>query len=530
MTIVKLKNHHAFFKECKEKGVTSNLLIEAQICLGKQSTSKLFKGRAKRQGGYTISSIQVENWIHTLKFSQENPQIPDENKVYMPRVVDPTDEWYQFVKIVQTPIDEVIIKSWDYLSNPKLGKEIQAYGFTFGTANNRALLTLRQRVNEMVERRRTNFWYVEEKIETDIKPEINFNSYSFLHLQQIGRRMGVDVNHISKEELVKRIETRQTEMETEKDKIFEQSYEDCNTRQLKSIAKDKCIPDYNLKKKDELIELLEACDLEEKTKLEEKSSIWGSEFISREPDGYINATHLCKAGNKLYGHWYENKNTKEYLQALSEYINIPISDLIDCNKGRNNGTWVHPKVAINIACWVSVEFEVRIINTLFDLFSKGRVEINSPCKAFATDMDIEASELEKKVNIAKYTNSQVIYVAYIGKGLLKIGYSDRNLINREIKHTSCETEYSEWRIIALFEVSSSVLEKGLHKFLHDDKATYNKQKEIFLPKTKLIDYIKKIEDYLLENDYVMVIRKLKEEIQNEKLEILKQKLELSKLQ
>ena len=525
MTIIKLSNHHSFYNECKDKGVTIDLLLEAQICLGKQATSKLFKGRAKRQGGYTISSIQVENWIHTLKFAQENPQIPDENKVYMPRIVDPTDEWYQFTEIVKTPIDEDIIKSWDYLSNPKLGKEIQNYGLTFGTANNKALRNLRQRVNEMVERRRTKFWSVKEEITDNSKPEINFNSYSFLHLQQIGRRMGADVNNISKEELVRRLEARQTEMETEKHKIFEQPYIHCNTRQLKTIAKEKCIPDYNVKKKDELIKLLETCDLEEKIQIEEKDKITlcGVEIISREPDGYINATQICKAGNKLYGHWYENKKTIEFLQTLSKNIGIPILNLIDCNKGRNQETWVHPKVAINIAQWVSVEFSIKVTDWVYELLNKGHVEIDGPCKAFTTlsEIDIEASKLEKDVNIAKYSNTQVIYVAYIGRGLVKIGYSDRCIINRNMRHTSCETEYSEWRIIALFEVSSSVIEKDLHKFLFVDKAVYNKQKEVFLPKTKLSEYINKISDYLEENDHVIVIRRLREEN-------LKLKLELSK--
>ena len=41
-------------------------------------------------------------------------------------------------------------------------------------------------------------------------------------------------------------------------------------------------------------------------------------------DGYVNATALCKAGGKLFGHYQGNNQTKAYIQALEDNIGIPI--------------------------------------------------------------------------------------------------------------------------------------------------------------------------------------------------------------
>jgi hypothetical protein len=90
-------------------------------------------------------------------------------------------------------------------------------------------------------------------------------------------------------------------------------------------------------------------------------------------DGYINATQLCYAGNKLYYDWKRRRISEEFLEELSDDTSIPIYEqdqdqymqittLIKCidNGPTNKSTWVHPRVAINIAQWISVKFDVKI--------------------------------------------------------------------------------------------------------------------------------------------------------------------------
>ena len=98
-------------------------------------------------------------------------------------------------------------------------------------------------------------------------------------------------------------------------------------------------------------------------------------------DGMIDATALCKAGNKKLNHYIENKNTKEYLDALESDTGIPVSQLITIHKGNSKsftqGTWVHRKVGYHLAQWLSPKFAVQVSNILDELFITGKVELGN---------------------------------------------------------------------------------------------------------------------------------------------------------
>ena len=79
-------------------------------------------------------------------------------------------------------------------------------------------------------------------------------------------------------------------------------------------------------------------------------------FISRElektsvnqrvTDGFINATEICKAAGKNFADYTRTQNTKDFLEALSADMGIPITELIEQIKGgipQFQGTWVHPQ-------------------------------------------------------------------------------------------------------------------------------------------------------------------------------------------
>jgi hypothetical protein len=84
------------------------------------------------------------------------------------------------------------------------------------------------------------------------------------------------------------------------------------------------------------------------------------------PLGYVNATQMCHANNKSWGHYKERKSTKAYWAALSNDIVIPISSLVIevDGYGSSQGTWIHPEIAIDLAQWVSVEFRIWANRTL----------------------------------------------------------------------------------------------------------------------------------------------------------------------
>jgi hypothetical protein len=95
-------------------------------------------------------------------------------------------------------------------------------------------------------------------------------------------------------------------------------------------------------------------------------------------DGYINATQLCKAGEKAFADYQKTKQTQDYLQALSSNMKIPILNLINSNVGGNHsGTYVHRKVGYHLAQWISPQFAVQVSNVLDNLFMTGKVELGN---------------------------------------------------------------------------------------------------------------------------------------------------------
>ena len=107
----------------------------------------------------------------------------------------------------------------------------------------------------------------------------------------------------------------------------------------------------------------------------------GSIVPQRPRDGYINATVLCQKANKVFGNYHNNKQTKEFLEALSLDIGIPISNLVQIIRGRGDkltqGTWVHPQVAIHLGQWLSPVFAVQVTKWVFE-WMNGSVQSYMP--------------------------------------------------------------------------------------------------------------------------------------------------------
>jgi hypothetical protein len=83
------------------------------------------------------------------------------------------------------------------------------------------------------------------------------------------------------------------------------------------------------------------------------------------PKGYVNATQMCKANGKLLTYYTHQKSTKLYLQALAKDLCIDISDLVIKVTGYRDqqGTWVHPEVAIDLAHFLGRPFKKWFIGS-----------------------------------------------------------------------------------------------------------------------------------------------------------------------
>ncbi len=115
----------------------------------------------------------------------------------------------------------------------------------------------------------------------------------------------------------------------------------------------------------------------------------GVRIRQRHSDGYLDATAMCKANGKRLNNYLRTKTTKEFLTELSDFIaknsvalfgvteqNQQLIHIVQGGTPREQGTWVHPYVAINLAQWCSAIFAVMVTNWMFELLTKGTVSMD----------------------------------------------------------------------------------------------------------------------------------------------------------
>ncbi|BAQ60059.1 KilA N-terminal domain [Geminocystis sp. NIES-3708] len=95
--------------------------------------------------------------------------------------------------------------------------------------------------------------------------------------------------------------------------------------------------------------------------------VGGLVVSQRKNDGYISASKLTKAYEKQTGKyrnpndWFERNRTIEFLELLSDKTGIEVYDLVQKKgAGKNTEIWLHPKLAVSFAMWLSPEFEMMV--------------------------------------------------------------------------------------------------------------------------------------------------------------------------
>ena len=114
------------------------------------------------------------------------------------------------------------------------------------------------------------------------------------------------------------------------------------------------------------------------------------------------------------------------------------SKLVDINKGGSHiGTWIHPKLAIQLAQWLSPKFAIQVSDWIINLFTNGKVEINTKLIIENKLKDQEIKLLKdtyvKKHKREDYLDENVIYILstvdHLKNRIYIVGKS-KNLKNR----------------------------------------------------------------------------------------------------
>ena len=105
-------------------------------------------------------------------------------------------------------------------------------------------------------------------------------------------------------------------------------------------------------------------------------NIQGFKIYQRESDGYINAAQICKVHQEITGErkepseWLSNKGSKSIVTSLSTVTGIPGSELVDVKRGGiNQGTWLHPRLAVRFAMWVNDDFSLQVEDWVQEWFA-----------------------------------------------------------------------------------------------------------------------------------------------------------------
>lgn len=104
----------------------------------------------------------------------------------------------------------------------------------------------------------------------------------------------------------------------------------------------------------------------------------GSPIQLEDIDGQVmaNATLMCKAFGKEPKNWLRNDQTQRYISAVAARRNsLPESLQVVRNGGTDYGTWIDEKLILNLARWLSPEFEIWCDDRLAELMRTGRTEL-----------------------------------------------------------------------------------------------------------------------------------------------------------
>ena len=234
----------------------------------------------------------------------------------------------------------------------------------------------------------------------------------------------------------------------------------------------------------------------------------------RDSDGYINITNLCKAGGKEFKSWNRLDKTKRFLDVLSLEVKIHTSSLIKLGTGHKIGnnniseTWAHPQVAINIAQWISPDFDVLVSKWVYEIMLTGKVDVKDNKTTEELDkLNIENKLLKNRIKLleSKFLqkqpretfdeNKNVIYIITTdhkeANGHYKIGKA-QNLQKRLSVYNTSEKHEVIYNTSCKTKKNMDLLEQIVHNRLESKRVEPNK--EWFESEEDAEDFVKVIEE------------------------------------
>lgn len=102
-------------------------------------------------------------------------------------------------------------------------------------------------------------------------------------------------------------------------------------------------------------------------------------FQKENRDIMINAAEMGRQFGKSPKDFLRTETTKNFINELSQKENLPLGKIINVvYGGEHNGTWMHRKLALKFAGWLSPKFELWVYDVIENiLFGEAQVLRNN---------------------------------------------------------------------------------------------------------------------------------------------------------
>jgi len=121
----------------------------------------------------------------------------------------------------------------------------------------------------------------------------------------------------------------------------------------------------------------------------------------------VNATQMAKSFDKNPTHFLRNKQT---LRFMTELQNRNSSDILTVTYGDQGGTWMHEKLALKFAAWLSPEFELWIYDRIKELMQHGMTATSETLENMIDNPDLIiqlATKLKEERAQLKVANEKI---------------------------------------------------------------------------------------------------------------------------
>jgi len=213
----------------------------------------------------------------------------------------------------------------------------------------------------------------------------------------------------------------------------------------------------------------------------------------RSSDGYFNATSMCQCFKKNFKFYLQNDKVQLYLDSLAmnmceSKVGIPTLDFNEVRAslvqvqhgGANRGSWIHERVAVDLARWLSPDFAVWMDGWVLEALGlSSRLSTPTPQAAppIAEQGFVPRKPLviHEEDSVGLPGNDHLYAALRVGENLIKIGIS-KDVLQR--RRELAQSFGGQYELLAIWP-NEAALESLVLEILKTAKASVGSSREHF---------------------------------------------------